>query len=100
MADAAAQAAQDASEAELILTATVLASLLIAIGAALWISLGISRGLSRAVGLADAVAIGDLSHKIEISSNDEVGDLVKSLNAMTANFNATATVADAIAAAI
>jgi methyl-accepting chemotaxis protein len=97
MAEAATQAAQDAKEAELILIATVLASLLIAVGAALWISLGISRGLSRAVGLADAVAIGDLSHKIEVSSNDEVGDLVKSLNAMTANLNATATVADAIA---
>jgi methyl-accepting chemotaxis protein len=97
MADSAAQAAQDASEAELILTATMLASLLIAIGSAFWISLSISRGLSRAVGLADAVAIGDLSQKIEISSNDEVGDLVKSLNAMTANLNATAAVADAIA---
>jgi methyl-accepting chemotaxis protein len=97
MAEAATQAAQDANEAELILTATVLASLLIAVGAALWISLSISRGLSRAVGLADAVAIGDLSHEIEISSNDEVGDLVKALNAMTANLNATATVADAIA---
>jgi methyl-accepting chemotaxis protein len=98
MADGSAQAAQAANDAELILTATVLASLLIAVGAALWISLGISRGLSRAVGLADAVAVGDLSHKIEISSDDEVGDLVKSLNAMTANLNATATVADAIAA--
>jgi methyl-accepting chemotaxis protein len=98
MANGAAQAAEDANMAELILTATVLASLLIAVGAALWISLNISRGLSRAVGLADAVAIGDLSHKIEVSSNDEVGDLVKSLNAMTANLNATAAVADAIAA--
>jgi methyl-accepting chemotaxis protein len=98
MANGAAQAAEDANMAELILTATVLASLLIAVGAALWISRNISRGLSRAVGLADAVAIGDLSHKIEVSSNDEVGDLVKSLNAMTANLNATAAVADAIAA--
>ncbi len=98
MADSAAQAAQDANEAELILTATVIGSLLIALGSAFWISLSISRGLSRAVSLADAVAIGDLSHKIEISSNDEVGDLVKSLNAMTVNLNATAAVADAIAA--
>jgi methyl-accepting chemotaxis protein len=97
MANGAAQAAEDANAAELILTATVLASLLIAVGAALWISFSISRGLSRAVSLADAVAIGDLSHKIEVSSNDEVGDLVKSLNAMTANLNATAAIADAIA---
>jgi methyl-accepting chemotaxis protein len=97
MAEATAKAAEDASEGELLLTATVLVSLLIAIGSAFWISLNISRGLSRAVGLADAVAIGDLSHKIEVSSNDEVGDLVKSLNAMTVNLNATAAVADAIA---
>ena len=41
------------------------------------------EGLSRAVGLADAVAIGDLSQTIDVSSNDEIGDLVKSLNAMT-----------------
>ncbi len=98
MADAAAQAAQNASDAELLLMGTVLVSLLIAVVSAVWISLNISRGLSRAVGLADAVAIGDLSKTIELSSNDEVGDLVKSLNAMTANLNATATVADSIAA--
>jgi len=98
MAEAATQAAQDSSEAELILTATTIVSLLIAIASALWISLSISHGLRRAVGLADAVAIGDLSHKIEVSSNDEVGDLVKSLNAMTINLNSTATIADAIAA--
>jgi methyl-accepting chemotaxis protein len=97
MESGAAQSVEDANSAELILTATVLGSLLVAVAAALWISLSISRGLSRAVGLADAVAIGDLSHKIEISSNDEVGDLVKSLNTMTANLNATAAVADAIA---
>jgi methyl-accepting chemotaxis protein len=97
MADSTAQATRDAAEADLLLTGTVLASLLIAVGAALWISLSISRGLSRAVGLADAVAIGDLSHKIEISSNDEVGDLVKSLNTMTANLKGTAEVADTIA---
>jgi methyl-accepting chemotaxis protein len=97
MAEAATQAAQDANEAELILTATVLASLLIAVGAALWISLGISRGLSRAVGLADAVAIGDLSHKIEVSSDDEVGDLVKALTTMTENLKGTAKVAETIA---
>jgi len=97
MAETTTQSAQDASQSELILMATVLASLLIAVGAALWISLSISRGLGRAVGLADAVAIGDLSHKIEVSSNDEVGDLVKSLNTMTANLNGTAKVADTIA---
>ena len=98
MATSAAEAAADASQAQTILMGTVIVSLLIAVGSAIWIALNISRGLSRAVGLADAVAIGDLSQKIEVSSNDEVGDLIKSLNAMTVNLNATATVADAIAA--
>ena len=97
MAEAATKAASDASQAQTILTGTVVVSLLIALGSAIWIALNISRGLSRAVSLADAVAIGDLSKKIDVSSNDEVGDLIKSLNTMTANLNATAAVADSIA---
>jgi methyl-accepting chemotaxis protein len=97
MADAAAEAAQAASQAQLLLIGTVAVSLLIAFVSALWIALNISRGLSRAVGLADAVALGDLSQKIEASSNDEVADLIKSLNSMTVSLNATARVADAIA---
>jgi methyl-accepting chemotaxis protein len=50
-----------------------------------------------AVGLADAVAIGDLSRKIDSSSNDEIGDLIKSLNTMTVNLNQTAALANEIA---
>ncbi|MBJ6899994.1 HAMP domain-containing protein, partial [Vibrio cholerae] len=53
--------------------------------------------LPKAVDLADAVAIGDLSQKIEKFSNDEIGDLIKSLNKMTNNLNATAEVANEIA---
>ena len=97
MAEQAEQAKQDGARAELILMSLVIASLLIAVVAATWIALSISRALAQAVGLADAVAIGDLSHKIESSSNDEIGDLIKSLNAMTVNLNATAAVANEIA---
>ena len=97
MADMAAQAAQDAGQAQMLLIGVIIVSLLVAVGSALWIALNISRSLSRAVGLADAVAIGDLSQKIDVSNNDEVGDLIKSLNVMTVNLNATAKVADAIA---
>jgi methyl-accepting chemotaxis protein len=81
----------------MLLMSLVIASLLIAAVAATWIALNISRALAQAVGLADAVAIGDLSHKIESSSNDEIGDLIKSLNAMTVNLNATAALANQIA---
>jgi len=97
MAEQAEQAKQDGARAELILMSLVIASLLIAVVAATWIALNISRALAQAVGLADAVAIGDLSHKIDSSSNDEIGDLIKSLNAMTVNLNATAALANQIA---
>ena len=93
MADQAEQARQDGARAEMLLMSLVIASLLIAAVAATWIAINISRGLASAVGLADAVAIGDLSQKINASSNDEIGDLIKSLNAMTVNLNATAAVA-------
>jgi methyl-accepting chemotaxis protein len=97
MADKSDQARDDGARAEMTLLSLAIVSLLIAVAAATWIALNISRGLGRAVGLADAVAIGDLSQKIDASSDDEVGDLIKSLNAMTVNLNATAGVANEIA---
>ena len=83
--------------AQFMLMTLVGLSLMIAVGAALWISISISRALSGAVGLANAVAIGDLSQTMEVKNNDEVGDLVKSLNAMTANLNMTAGIANEVA---
>jgi methyl-accepting chemotaxis protein len=97
MAEESEEAKAEGARAEIILISLVLVSLVIAVGAALWISLSISRALARAVGLADAVAIGDLSQKIDTMSNDEVGDLIKSLTKMTGNLNATAAVANEIA---
>ena len=82
----------------MLMIAVVLGAIALGIGMALWMALSISRGLGRAVGLADAVARGDLGQTIDASSKDEVGDLVKSLNAMTSNLKATALVADSIAA--
>jgi methyl-accepting chemotaxis protein len=97
MADQSDLARENGARAQMIMIALVTVSLTLAVVAAFWISLNISRSLARAVGLADAVAIGDLSQKIETKSNDEVGDLIKSLNAMVVNLNATATVANEIA---
>jgi methyl-accepting chemotaxis protein len=96
MADESAEAQAEASRAEIMLLSLVITSLIIAVAAALWIALSISRALGRAVGLADAVAVGDLSQKIDVVSNDEIGDLVNSLNKMTLNLNATAAVANEI----
>jgi methyl-accepting chemotaxis protein len=84
MNDQAAQAHQDGNRAQLLLISAVVASLVIGLAAAIWISISIARGLGRAVNLAGAVAGGDLTQTINVSSNDEIGDLVKSLNAMVA----------------
>ena len=59
--------------------------------------MSISRGLTRAIGLADAVALGDLSQTVTVSTNDEVRDLVTALSQMTFNLRATAAMADSIA---
>ena len=82
MADQAVVSKEEGHQAQFLLMTLLGVSLMVAIAAALWISISISRSLGRAVGLAGAVAEGDLSRTIPSASNDEIGDLVRSLNAM------------------
>ncbi|TAJ72512.1 MAG: HAMP domain-containing protein [Phenylobacterium sp.] len=70
---------------------------LLAVGAAIWLSLTISRGLKKISDLTEAVAIGDLNQTITVTTNDEIKDLVDTVNRMTANLRATATLADQVA---
>jgi len=80
----------------LVIASLVIGALLAAIAATM-IVLGITRGLSRVKQVIDAVAIGDLDQRIEIKSNDEIKDLVDTVNVMTDNLRGTATLADQIA---
>ncbi len=57
----------------------------------------IRTGLATASSAVAAVARGDFSKDIQCNRRDEIGDLIKTLNRMTANLRATAQVADAIA---
>jgi len=82
MAEQAAVSKEEGHQAQFLLMTLLGISLMVAIAAALWISISISRSLGRAVGLAGAVADGDLSQSIPSASNDEIGDLTKSLNIM------------------
>ncbi|UPK25735.1 methyl-accepting chemotaxis protein [Bradyrhizobium sp. 195] len=82
MAEQAVQSKAEGHQAQFLLMALIGISLAVAVGAALWISISISRSLGRAVGLAGSVAEGDLSRTIPSASNDEIGDLVRSLNTM------------------
>lgn len=50
-----------------------------------WLANAVTRPLSRAVRYARAVAAGDLSASIEVSSHDETGALLQSLNDMNTN---------------
>ncbi|WP_137154619.1 methyl-accepting chemotaxis protein [Rhizobium sp. FKL33] len=86
------------AESKIALIAAVAAGVLLSVGIAVWIALGVSRGLARVKHAADAVAIGDLNNTVEVATNDEIKDLVDTINIMTGNLRATATIADRIAA--
>jgi methyl-accepting chemotaxis protein len=81
----------------LILLSVAVAALLTALAAAFWITLGINRGLTKVASIAEAVAIGDLNLKVDVKTNDEIKDLIDTVNVMTANLRATAALADKIA---
>ena len=64
------------------LLATAALALLLGTAGAVWMSISISRGLSRAVSMAGAIAEGDLTQELKVSSNDEIKDLADALNSM------------------
>jgi methyl-accepting chemotaxis protein len=80
-----------------VLIAVAIGALIIAIVAALWLALSISKGLGKITMLAEAVAIGDLEKTVQVNSNDEIKDLIDTVNNMCANLRATAAIADRIA---
>ncbi|MCW6507643.1 HAMP domain-containing methyl-accepting chemotaxis protein [Lichenifustis flavocetrariae] len=87
-----------AGQAMTVMMIALAAALIAGIGIAVFLSMSISKGIGRAVALANTVAKGDLSQTAAITTRDEVGDLLTALNSMTGSLNATAAVADAIAA--
>lgn len=66
-----------------LLTGLLIGSIIFATITATWIVLSISRALASASRLADEVAGGNLNATAEIKSDDEVADLLKTLNTMT-----------------
>lgn len=57
------------------------------------ISRAITGPVHQAVKLANAIALGDLNHKLELEQRDEVGQLAAALNQMAGNLQGTATLA-------
>ncbi|MCC2970690.1 methyl-accepting chemotaxis protein [Massilia sp. IC2-476] len=63
-----------------------IAAIALAIGAALayWVTISITRPLRQASRFAEAVAVGDLTARIDTSAGDEIGTLSRSLAGMSA----------------
>jgi methyl-accepting chemotaxis protein len=80
-----------------ILIGVVIAALLIAVASAAWVMISVTTGLKKINVMAQAVAIGDLNQHIEVKTDDEIKDVVDSVNVMTANLRNTAGMADQIA---
>ncbi|CAN7395018.1 methyl-accepting chemotaxis protein [Phenylobacterium sp. LjRoot225] len=78
------------------LIAAAAVSLLLAAAAAIWIAMTISRGLASASRAVASVADGDLTRTIEITTRDEIGDLMQGLNLMIERLRGV--VSDALAA--
>ncbi|WP_168075882.1 methyl-accepting chemotaxis protein [Caulobacter sp. SSI4214] len=80
------------------LMSVIAVSVLLAVGAGVWVARTIARGFAQIGGLANAVALGDLDQTVTVTTNDEIKDLVETVNRMTANLRATASLADQVAA--
>ncbi|MDV3252749.1 MCP four helix bundle domain-containing protein [Devosia sp. BK] len=97
MEEASVQADQLYNSSLTLLIGLLIGSALIAGIAATVIVLGISRGLNKVKQVVSAVSIGDLDQRVEIKSNDEIKDLVDTVNVMTDNLRASAAVVDQVA---
>jgi len=82
MEEAGAEAATAYTEARtLMLTLSIVAALL-AIGIALWITRSITKPLANAVDVANQLAEGNLAVKVEVTSKDEMGQLLTAMQNM------------------
>ena len=81
--DAAAQVQMDYARTVRIMLVSVVGSLVMSVILALGVTRSITRPLSKALTLANAVAAGDLTHRIEVQSTDETGQLLRALRDMT-----------------
>lgn len=68
--------------ARMVSIAAIIFGLLVGISIAVWLVRSIVSSLQQAVRIAESVAEGDLTQKVEIHSNDEIGKLLLALRTM------------------
>lgn len=79
------QAEADGNSAIFIITILAISATIAAIVVGISTTRSITRPITRAVVLAEAVAAGDLSQRIDVSSTDEIGRLLHALKNMNNN---------------
>ncbi|MCS0615770.1 methyl-accepting chemotaxis protein [Massilia kyonggiensis] len=89
--DAKARIEDVAASGRLVLVGVGIAAVLLGAALAWWLTRSITGPLRRAVAVANAVAQGDLTTRIEVERRDETGELMIALQTMNANLNALVT---------
>ncbi|MBD8677673.1 methyl-accepting chemotaxis protein [Sphingomonas sp. CFBP 13720] len=97
MAIASAEATETYDMARTLLLVVAGIAMLLAVAGATWVSRVVSGGLRRVGAAIDAVSIGDLDNQVMVTSNDEIKDLVDTVNRMTVNLRKSAALAETIA---
>jgi methyl-accepting chemotaxis protein len=82
-----AQAADDAGGATIQMLLLALGAIVVSVTTAIVITRSITRPVHRAVSLAEAVAQGDLTHRLDVDTKDEIGRMLQALKHMTENLH-------------
>jgi methyl-accepting chemotaxis protein len=80
-----------AASGRVLLVGVGLVAVLLGAALAWWLTRSITGPLRRAVDVANAVAHGDLTTRIDVASRDETGELMTALQTMNANLNGLVT---------
>jgi methyl-accepting chemotaxis protein len=83
--------------ARALLIAVIIGILLVSLAAAVWISLTVARGLNKIAAMAEAVSTGNLNYNVTVKTNDEIKDVIDTVNVMTDTLRTSAAIADSIA---
>jgi len=72
-----------AAQTQMLIMVLGLIAMVVAVAFAWWVTLSITKPLNVAVGVANQLAEGDLTAKIEVNSKDETGQLLLAMQSMT-----------------
>lgn len=87
MEDAGTEASETYNAARNLMVALAIAAILIAAGIAFWVTRSITKPINEAVAVANQLANGDMTAKIDVTSTDETGMLLTAMQNMVARLS-------------